>query len=394
MKLLIVAFRNLSRKKVRSLLTICGVAIAIAVLVSLMGFDAGYQKALKNDIDKMGYQILVTAKGCPYEAATLMLKGGGGLRYMEQEVYDKIIADSRIDKITPQLVSAIYDPTRQEGQGGFAMYMGIVDSYLELKPWSTFKFGGWFSSTDALEVIMGYEAAEIEQRSIGDKIFIPNIDKILTVVGIFERTGTQDDGITFLPLKTAQNLFSLPEKLTGIGIKLKDINEFSVFEEDLYNEPGIQVISLAQVKGTILNLVSSAKIMANSVAIVAIFVAVIGVVNTILMSVFERTREIGVMKAIGASKMDIFKIIWIETTLICIFGGIGGNIFAILGGNIVEHVLKRILPYAPKEGLVLITPDLLVMSFIGAIVLGLATGIYPAFRASSMRPIEAIRRGE
>jgi putative ABC transport system permease protein len=394
MNLFTIAFKDLSRKRVRSALTIGGVAIAVAVLVSLMGFDAGYQRALRADIDKMGYQLLVTAKGCPYEAATLMLKGGGGLRYMEEAVYHKIVKDERVDKMTPQLVSAVYDKDRQDGRGGFALFMGISPSYLELKPWSQFGSGGWFTRDDALEVIMGYEAAEIEQRSVGDKIFVPNVEEVLTVAGIFERTGTQDDGIMFLPLKTAQDIFNLPEKLTGIGIKLKDISEISAFEEDLYNEPGIQIISLAQVRGTILNLISSAKVMASSVAMVAIFVAVIGVVNTILMSVFERTKEIGVMKAIGASRMDIFKIIWLETTLICVLGGIFGGVLAVSGSNIVEHILKRMLPYAPGGDLVLITPRLLWISFLGAIMLGLVSGIYPALRASSMKPIEAIRRSE
>jgi len=77
MKLFILAYKNLKRKRIRSFLTIGGVAIAVAVLVSLLGFNVGYQKALTNDIDRMGYQVLVTAKGCPYEAETLMLKGGG-----------------------------------------------------------------------------------------------------------------------------------------------------------------------------------------------------------------------------------------------------------------------------------------------------------------------------
>lgn len=394
MKIVILAYKNLKRKKIRSFLTIGGVAIAVAVLVSLLGFDAGYQRALSSDIDKMGYQILVTAKGCPYEAATLMLKGGGGLRYMEQDIYDRIISDKRIDKITPQLVYTVYDPQRSDGQGGFAMYMGIANSYLELKPWTKMKSGGWFSNDNAQEVIMGYEAAEVEQRSVGDKIFIPGINQILTVRGIFERTGTQDDGVIFLPLNTAQELFDLQGKLTGIGIKLKDISKLTAFEEDLYNEPGIQVISMAQVRGTILNLISSAKVLVNSVALIAIFIAVIGVINTILMSVFERTHEIGVMKAIGASRLDIFHLIWIETTLICILGGVFGNIAAILGGNLVEHILKLMLPYAPSGKLVLITGDLFIISFIGAIGLGLISGLYPALRAASMRPIEAIRRGE
>jgi putative ABC transport system permease protein len=394
MNIVSIAYKNLKRKRIRSVLTIGGVAVAVAVLVSLLGFDRGYRQSLTSNIDKMGYQLLVTAKGCPYEAATMMLKGGGGLRYMEQNVFEKIRSDSRIDKITPQLVATEYDPNRGDGQGGFALYMGITDSYMTLKPWTKFKSGGWFSSETADEAIFGYEAAEFEQRLVGDKIFIPNINKILTVVGIFERTGTQDDGTIFLPLKTTQAIFSLPDKLTGIGIKLKNLGDIADFEESLYNEPSIQIVSMSQVRGTILNLVSSAKVLANSIAVIAIFIAVIGVVNTILMSVFERTREIGVMKAIGASQLDIFKLIWTETILVCTFGGVLGSILAFLGSSVVEKIIKGILPYAPSGQLVLIKPGLLLAAFLGAIILGVVSGIYPAWRASSMRPVEAIRTGE
>jgi putative ABC transport system permease protein len=272
--------------------------------------------------------------------------------------------------------------------------MGIDKSYVELKPWSKFKHGGWFSGSDVDEAIMGYEAAELEQRSVGDKIFVTGIDKVLTVVGIFERTGTQDDGITFIPLATAQRIFELPGKLTGIGIKLKDIRTIAQFEEDLYNVPGIQVVSLAQVRGTILNLISSARAMASSIALIAIFIAVIGVTNTILMSVFERTREIGVMKALGASAMDIFKIIWIETILICVLGGILGVVFAVLGSSVVEQLIRKFLPYAPQGKLVFIKPEFLLIAFFATVIMGLLAGTYPALRASLMKPIEAIRSGE
>jgi len=392
--LFLVAIKNLRRKKIRSVLTIGGVAVAVAVLVSLLGFDIGYQQGLETDIDRMGYQLLITAKGCPYEAATLMLKGGGGLRYMEEDVYQKIVKDERVSAITPQLVATVYDPDRQDGKGGFALYMGILPSYLKLKPWTEFKSGGWFSEPDADEVIMGYEAAEVEQRLVGDKIFIPDRKKVLTVAGIFERTGTQDDGITFMPLETAQGIFDLPNQLTGIGVKLKEIGDISEFEEELYNEPGIQIISLAQVRGTIFNLISSAKVMTTSVAVIAIFVAIIGVLNTILMSVFERTKEIGVMKAIGASKADIFSIIWVETAIICGIGGIAGSLVATIASAGVEYVLKQILPYTPGGKLVVITPYLLTISIIGAVIMGFVAGLYPAYRASSMKPIEAIRTGD
>jgi putative ABC transport system permease protein len=214
------------------------------------------------------------------------------------------------------------------------------------------------------------------------------------VVGIFERTGTQDDGVIFLPLKTAQTIFSLPDKITGIGIKLTEISDLPDFEEDLYDEPGIQVVSMAQVKGTIFNLMSSARMLANSIAIVAILIAVIGVMNTILMSVFERTKEIGVMKALGASKMDVFRIIWMETTLICLLGGVIGCVLALTGGSLVEHILKQILPYAPSGKLVLISPPLVAAALMGAIATGLVAGLYPASRAASMRPVQAIRSGD
>lgn len=394
MRFLILAYKNLKRRRIRSFLTIGGVGVAVAVLVSLLGFNNGYQQALTSDIEKMGYQVLVTAKGCPYEAATMMLKGGAGLRYMEEDVYEEIVSDPDIDKITPLLIQLAYDPDRSGGRGGFTYYLGIEKSYLELKPFIKFKSGGWFSRDDANEVIMGYEAAELEQRSVGDKIFIPDKEAVLTVAGIFERTGTQDDGTIFLPMKTIQRIFDVEDKLTGIGIKLKQLDKLTEFEERLYSIAAIQVISMAQVKGTILNLVNTAKILVVSVALIAIFVAVIGVINTILMSVFERTQEIGIMKAIGASRFDIFKLIWMETLIICTLGGIAGSIAAILGGNLTEVLVRKVMPYTPSGKLLLITPGLLLFCLLGAIVLGIISGVYPAFRASSMRPIEAIRSGE
>jgi len=394
MKFFILAYKNLKRRKSRSFLTIGGVAVAVAVLVCLLGFNAGYQEALTSDVDKMGYQVIVTAKGCPYEAATMILSGEAGLRFMDEDIYNQITSDPDIDKITPLLAQLTYDPEKQGGRGGFTNYLGIEKSYIELKPNVKFKSGGWFSGDNANEAIMGYEAAESEQKSVGDNISIPDKNITLTVVGTFERTATQEDGTVFLPLKTTQRIFDVEGKLTGIGIKLKQLENISEFEERLYPIASIQVISMNQVKGTILNLVNSAKILIMSVAFIAIFVAIIGVINTILMSVLERTQEIGIVKAIGASRLDIFKLIWMETLIICTFGGIFGSIVAIFGGNLVELLVRNVMPYAPGGKLLLITPELLLFSFLGVIIIGIISGLYPAFKAASMRPIEVIRSGE
>ncbi len=394
MKFFILAYKNLKRRKSRSFLTIGGVAVAVAVLVCLLGFNAGYQGALTSDIDKMGYQVVVTAKGCPYEAATMILNGEAGLKFIDEDIYKQITSDPDIDKITPLLAQLAYDPEKMEGKGGFTNYLGIEESYMPLKPNVEIITGEWFSGNDVNEAILGYDAAESEKKSVGDKISIPGKDMTLTIVGIFNRTGSQEDGTVFLPLKTTQRIFDIEGKLTGIGIKLKKIEKISEFEERLYPMASIQVISMSQVKGTILNLVNSAKILIMSVAFIAIFVAIIGVINTILMSVFERTQEIGIMKAIGASRSDIFKLIWMETLIICTLGGIFGSVIAIFGGNLVELLVRKVMPYAPGGKLLLVTPELLLFSFFGVIIIGIISGLYPAFRAASMRPIEVIRSGE
>ncbi|MEK6546440.1 MAG: FtsX-like permease family protein [Nitrospinota bacterium] len=394
MQLLKIAFKNLKRRKVRTILTIAGVGVASAVFVSLLGFQRGYKEALFRDVDKMGYQVLITAKGCPYEAATLMLKGGAGLRYMEEAVYNQVVSDPRIDKITSQLIQVVYDLDRNEGRGGYVMILGVERSMLELKPWMRFKSGGWFSSDISREVIMGYEVAELEQRLSGDKLFIPGIEGDFTVAGILERTGTHDDGTIFMPLHTVQSLFKLEKKLTGVGIKLKDISMIPEFEESLYNVPAIQVISMAQVKGTILGLIQSAQVMVTAVAVIAVIVAVFGVINTLLMSVMERTHEFGMFKSVGASGKQIFLLILYETMLICIVATMSGNIVVWLGAKGVENIVRMALPYAPYGELVVITPEIMIISLFGAIFVGILSGIYPAIRASRLSPVEAIRREE
>jgi putative ABC transport system permease protein len=394
MQLLKIAFKNLKRRKVRTILTIAGVGVASAVFVSLLGFQRGYKEALFRDVDKMGYQVLITAKGCPYEAATLMLKGGAGLRYMEEAVYNQVVSDPRIDKITSQLIQVVYDLDRNEGRGGYVMILGVERSMLELKPWMRFKSGGWFSSDISREVIMGYEVAELEQRLSGDKLFIPGIEGDFTVAGILERTGTHDDGTIFMPLHTVQSLFKLEKKLTGVGIKLKDISMIPEFEESLYNVPAIQVISMAQVKGTILGLIQSAQVMVTAVAVIAVIVAVFGVINTLLMSVMERTHEFGMFKSVGASGKQIFLLILYETMLICIVATMSGNIVVWLAAKGVENIVRMALPYAPYGELVVITPEIMIISLFGAIFVGILSGIYPAIRASRLSPVEAIRREE
>jgi putative ABC transport system permease protein len=386
-----VAYKNLLRKKTRSLLTILGIAMAAWVLVSLFGFNRGYEASLNKDIDNLGFQMLVVAKGCPYEAATLMLKGGTGLKYMKEDIAAAVAAEPEVEGVTSMLMQVVFDPNKGES-GGISAFLGVDPvSFPKMKSALPFKAGGWFREPQAMEAVFGYEVAELEQREVGDLYLIPEKEVEVKVVGILERTGTQDDGTIFLPIRTVQRVFAIPDELTAIGIKVKKDADIKAFEDKMYKLPDVQVVSLTQVKTTIMTLVSTARVMVFSIAIIAILIAMMGVVNTVLMSVMERRQEIGILKSMGAMALDIFKLVWLETIILCVGGGLIGTALSLLTARLTDILVRNLLPYSPSGGLVAIDVKLVLMALGVVTAIGLASGIYPSWKAARMRPLDTIR---
>jgi putative ABC transport system permease protein len=389
-----VAYKNLLRKKTRSALTVLGIALAGWVLVSLFGFNSGYEKSLNKDIDNLGFQMMVVAKGCPYEAATLMLKGGTGLKYMKQTIARDVALEPEVEGVTSMLMQVVFDPNKGEN-GGLTAFLGVDPAtYPRLKNALPFKAGGWFKAPDAYEAVFGYEAAELEQREVGDKYLIPEKDVEVKVVGVLNRTGTQDDGTIFLPLDTVQKIFGVKDELTAIGIKVHKDVDMTKFEDKMFKLPDVQVVSLSQVKTTIMNLVSTARVMVLSIALIAILIAMMGVINTILMSVMERRQEIGILKSMGAQASDIFRLVWFETILLCLSGGLIGTLLALGTAKAADILIRKILPYSPSGGLIAIDLRLVLFTLGIVTLIGLVSGLYPSWKAGRMRPLETIRSEE
>ena len=387
-----LALSGLRANPLRAALTCLAVALAVGLFLGALGLHDGYAAALATSVEKMGYHVLVTAKGCPYETATLVLRGGNIPMYVDQSLVQTLREDPAWENGTCFLMQGMANGP----DGIFTVFLGIDDQFAKLKPWMKLQQGSWFTGTDQPEAIIGYNAAETLRKKAGDTIDVTAYGRTLTIRGVFERTGSQDDGMIFLPLPYAQKMFERQGKLTGVGVKLNDVTKMGPFLERAFEIPSMQAITVSQFRGTILDLLGTARALMLLGTAVAVIIAGLGVFNSVLVSVSERRRELGVMKVLGASPVQVFGVVCAETALVGLMGGILGSILAAAGGALSDGFVTRLLPFAPVPAsghLIAIGSTHVMIGVAGALIVSLCAGMVPALRASMLPPIHSLSGG-
>ncbi len=262
---MLLAFRNLVRRPLRNALTIFGLAVAVAVLACLSAFSHGYRRSLGTELDRMGFQMMLVPLGCPYDGAARVLKGKTLENSLPQSALGLARRDPAVAVAAPLLMAA----QARSSEGRADLWVGLDESAVALKPWWRMSAGEkWFNASNS--VILGCDAAEIEMRVPGDWFYSPETGEKLRVVGVLERSGTSDDNLFFVPLTTAQRMFNQPGRLTAIAIRLHDPALVREASERLQKIPGAQVVTLAEMMGTFLNLVGAVRTLLFSLAIVAL----------------------------------------------------------------------------------------------------------------------------
>ncbi|MEI7650173.1 MAG: ABC transporter permease [Methanomicrobiales archaeon] len=385
MNLFPLAVKNLQRRKGRTLLTVAGVAIAVAILFSLLSFSAGYERELTKEMDSLGFHLLAVPKGCPYEATTLILHGGVIPKYLTNEDLARARATDGVVIAAPMLLQQFVK------DGTPHIVYGIdPDAMLPIKPaWKV--DGRFFIANETHVMVIGSTLAEKENLAPGSVIPFGPSQEPFKIIGVLKPTGSEDDNFHFLPLADAQRVFGKEGFITAIAVRADDVKHIHDISMELETVPDIQVVTMAQVTGTIMNLVGSARSLLFSVIVIAIVISAAGITNTLLMSVNERTREIGMMKAIGASGYHIGVLLITETLLITTLGGIIGILAALAGSGIIETFVRGMVPYAPSGSFVSFDPLLIGGCLAFSIILGLLCGLYPAWKSARLSPMEAIR---
>lgn len=384
--MILLALRNLSRRPLRTGLTLLGLAVSIAVLACLLSFGDGYQGSLHSELDRMGMQIMVVPLGCPYDAAARVLKGRALDVSLPMDALRTVRLDPAVAIAAPVYTAVL--PRPEEGRTD--LWVGIDESSRALKPWWKMTAGSsWFKGPDS--VILGAEAAQTELRKPGDRFYSPETKREFAVAGVLERSGTSDDSLFFVPLATAQAMFHEPGRLTAIAIRLKDPALVTEATDRLQEIKGAQVVTMTEMMGTFLNLVGAARTLALSIATVAIAISALSVFNTMMSAVLERTRELGVLRAVGMSRASAFALMAVESIVVSTVGGLLGLVLAWVAGRGVEQAVRPYIPLAPDAGLPSLTAGSAAQCLALMLVVGLLAGLYPAWQASRLRPAEALR---
>ena len=382
------AISNIWRRPLRAALTILGIVIGVFAL-TVMGALAEKLNVLVDGGDEyFRTRIFVFDEGAAsgFQASA---------RPITRDLVDEIATLDGVDRATPVL-QTLLDPDEVGGFDIPELLTGIepetwYDDRVDLRV----DAGRFLEADDAGGTVIGADLAERYDLRVGDSFTMRERD--FEVIGVLERTLTFPDKIAYVPLRNAQEIYveSVPEAFQERTDELA--TQIEVFPVDLADADAIAASIEEAVEGVrtvtpeqVADQIGQASIVFNLIivgaSVIAVIVGGLSVINTMVMTVSERVREIGIKKAVGAPTGAILREFVIEATLL---GAIGGLIGLSAGALLV--VVLNSQTAGSGTTVFLLTPMLLLRSFLFATVLGALAGIYPALRAARLDPVTALR---
>jgi putative ABC transport system permease protein len=398
--ILISAFRALQRNKMRSFLTMLGIIIGVGAVIAMLAIGQGAEYSVKDQIASLGTNVLIILPGSQQQGAIRV--GAGSMTTLTEE-------DAQAMQRDCPAVAFVSPGTRAMNQviAGNLNWATVIDGegaeYLEIRTW-TVEYGDFFTDQDvksaAKVCVLGKTVADNlfpDGDPVGQTVRIRNVP--VRVLGVLSKKGQnamgQDqDDIIIAPYTTVLRRLSRfpflrqivvsatsPAAIDPAQKQITDLlrmrHKISAYDPDdftLRNQTDIAQAATATTQ--------ILTILLASIASVSLLVGGIGIMNIMLVSVTERTREIGIRMSVGARGRDILTQFLIEALVLSLLGGIVGMLLGIIGSSVISSMAKW-----PT----IVTPFSIVLSFGFSIVVGIFFGFYPARKAALLNPIDALR---
>ena len=368
---LTVVGKNLLRRPTRSALTMAGIAIGVGAVVALVSIAWGFEKSWERAYAVRGTDLVVTRitsqnpLAAPFDGSIK----GDLLRIKGVEAATGLLSD---------LVSIEDAPT-------VLVFGWELDGFL----WRHLSLaqGRWPKDDGERAVVLGSVASGVLKKGVGSPIHIETGD--FTVCGIFESGALVENGSVIMALPQLQRLTDNPGRVNFLNLKVApgttpeqlDVLRRSVKERF----PGFQAFTTGEVAQNN-TAIQMAKAMSWATSLIALIVGAVGVMNTVLMSVFERIHEIGILLAIGWRRSRIVKLILLESLALSLAGGVVG-----IGLGCAALWLLEASPWMRGKISGDLSPGLFAIAIAVALGLGMLGGLYPAYIGSRLQPNEALR---
>jgi len=375
---LALVYRNLRARPIRSILTLLGIVVSTASMVLFLSFGEGLRKAIGEELSKVGPAVLVLPQGTDAFSA-----GAPELAPQTLEQLRKMASELGISQVIPTVLLARggFDPQTSFVFQGLPKDVGPDTLYPGLK----LQEGSFNSGQDG--AVVGAKIAERNNLKLGKPLRL-SANVSLRVTGILQPSGGLSDNFVYVPIGPVQKVLGT-QNYSSLLVAIRDGKKAAEVASAINSRlPDVN----AQTSGDVMRFAERAVRISDlirfGISLVALIVGGLLVANTVMMSVYERIREFGLMRALGAKRNFIFGLVLFESLWLGILGGLIGLVLGQLGSGLVNwYTLKEVgLPLSS------VTLRLAFFALSVAIALGLLAGFLPARTASRLKVVEALGR--